>query len=163
VGDLVTWLVGLPLRAIALLVRSLRAPREARRRADQVRFGLAQVLRPDLPPSILNGPLGSRRIWGWTGADLAGVTRLTRSAGCTVNDVFLAALAGGYRQYLLDRWEPLEAMVLRAIVPVSRRVPGQPARPGNLASAMFVELPVDLADPAARLHMVSARTAEQVR
>jgi diacylglycerol O-acyltransferase len=75
--------------------------------------------------------------------------------------VFLAALAGGYRKYLLDRGEPLEAMVLRAIVPVSRRVPGQPARPGNLASAMFVELPVDLADPVARVHMVAARTAEQ--
>lgn len=75
--------------------------------------------------------------------------------------MFLAALAGGYRKYLLDRGEPLEAMVLRAIVPVSRRVPGQPARPGNLASAMFVELPVDLADPVARVHMVAARTAEQ--
>jgi diacylglycerol O-acyltransferase len=78
-----------------------------------------------------------------------------------VNDVFLAALAGGLRRYLLDRGEPLEAMVLRAIVPVSRRLPGQPPRPGNLASAMFVELPVDLPDPAQRLAAVAARTAEQ--
>lgn len=161
VGDLVAWLVLLPLRAVRLVVRSLRAPRQARRRIKQVRFGLAQVLRPDLPPSILTGPLGPRRIWGWTGADLAGVARVTRTAGCTVNDVFLAALAGGYRRYLLDRGERLDAMVLRAIVPVSRRVPGQPKRPGNLASAMFVELPVDLADPAARLYGVAARTAEQ--
>jgi diacylglycerol O-acyltransferase len=75
--------------------------------------------------------------------------------------VFLASLAGGYRRFLLDRGEPLDAMVLRAIVPVSRRVPGQPVRPGNLVSAMFVELPVDLADPAARLRAVAARTAEQ--
>jgi diacylglycerol O-acyltransferase len=161
VGYFVAWLVLLPLRAIRLVLRSLRAPREARHRVKQVRLGLAQVLRPDLPPSILTGPLGTRRIWGWTGADLAGVARVTRTADCTVNDVFLASLAGGYRRFLLDRGEPLDAMVLRAIVPVSRRVPGQPVRPGNLVSAMFVELPVDLADPAARLRAVAARTAEQ--
>jgi diacylglycerol O-acyltransferase len=64
VGDLVAWLVCLPLRVIGLVVRSLRAPHEVRRRADQIRSGLAQLVRPDLPPSILNGPLGSRRIWG---------------------------------------------------------------------------------------------------
>jgi diacylglycerol O-acyltransferase len=160
-ADLVEWLVLLPFRAIRLAMGSLRDPRQARRRVTQVRFGLAQVLRPDLPPSILTGPLGRQRIWGWTRADLAQVTRVAQTAGCTVNDVYLAALAGGYRRYLLDRGERLEAMVLRAIVPVSRRVPGQAVRPGNLVSAMFVELPVDLADPAARLHEVAARTAEQ--
>jgi diacylglycerol O-acyltransferase len=160
-GDLVAWVVLLPFRAIRLLLRSVRAPREARRRVAQVRFGLAQVIRADLPPSVLTGPLSSRRNWGWTGADLAGVVQVSRRAHCTVNDVFLAALAGGFRRYLLDRGEPLDAMVLRAIVPVSRRLPGQPVRPGNLASAMFVDLPVDLADPAGRLATVAARTAEQ--
>lgn len=161
VRDLVTWLVLLPLRGIRLLARSLRAPGQARRRIRQVRFGLTQVLRPDLPPSVLNGPLSPRRIWGWTGAGLAEVLRLTHSADCTVNDVYLAALAGGYRRYLLGRGEPLDTFVLRAIVPVSRRVPGQPWRLGNLASAMFVELPVHLAEPAARLSAVRARTREQ--
>ncbi|MFZ1411345.1 MAG: WS/DGAT domain-containing protein, partial [Micropruina sp.] len=50
---------------------------------------------------------------------------------------------------------------LRAIVPVSSRAPGEAVRPGNLASAMFIELPVDLADPRDRLSAVAARTAEQ--
>ena len=148
VGDLAEWLILLPVRAIRLGLRSLRAPSEARRRVAQVRLGLAQVMRPDLPPSVLTGPLGLRRIWGWTGVDLASVVRATRSAHCTVNDVFLAVLAGGYRRYLLDRGEPLAAMVLRAIVPVSRRTPGQPVRPGNLSSAMFIELPVESGRPA---------------
>ena len=161
VGDAVGWLLHLPLRALRLLVGALRSPRDARRRVAQVRFGLAQVLRPDLPPSVLNGPLGTHRSWGWTAADLEGVRRAARDAGCTVNDVFLAALAGGYRRFLLERGEPLDAMVLRAIVPVSRRVPGQPVRPGNLASAMFVELPVHLGDARARLAAVAASTAEQ--
>jgi diacylglycerol O-acyltransferase len=90
-GDLLAWLVALPLRGIRLVVWSLLAPREARRRVEQLRFGLAQLLRPDLPPSILNGPLSSRRVWGWAGADLADVSGVARTVGCTVNDVFLAA------------------------------------------------------------------------
>lgn len=162
--DLVEWVFVLPVRAIRLLLRSLRHPGEAGHRVRQLRFGLSQVLRPDLPPSVLNGPLSDRRTWGWAGADLAGVTRVARTAGCTVNDVFLAALSGGYRRYLLGRGEPVDRLVLRAIVPVSRRVPGQPGQPGrsaNLSSAMFVELPVALAEPEARLAAVASRTAEQ--
>jgi diacylglycerol O-acyltransferase len=165
--DLVEWALCLPLRATRLLLRSLRHPREARGSVRQLRFGLSQVLRPDLPPSVLTGPLSVQRAWGWTGADLAGVTRLARTAGCTVNDVFLAALSGGYRRYLLGRGESVDDLVLRAIVPVSRRRPGEPGQPGqpgrtgNLSSAMFVDLPVDLAEPAARLAAVAARTAEQ--
>ncbi|TQJ50923.1 WS/DGAT/MGAT family acyltransferase [Phycicoccus sp. SLBN-51] len=119
------------------------------------------MLRPDLPPSVLNGPLSRQRAWSWTGCDLAGVERVAHRQGCTVNDLFLAALSGGYRRYLLERGEALDQMVLRAIVPVSRRVPGQPGWAGNLSSAMFVELPADLADPAARLAAVVERTAAQ--
>lgn len=160
-GDLVTWLALLPFRAGRLLVRAVMAPHEARRRVARVRFGLAQVIRADLPPSILTGPLSSRRFWGWTGADLADVVQVAHWAHGTVNDVFLAALAGGLRRYLLDLGEPLDALAIRAIVPVSRRVPGEPARPGNLASAMFVELPVELVDPVGRLAAVVSRTAQQ--
>lgn len=160
-GDLAGWLLRLPLRAVGLGVRALRAPGAARRRLGQVRFGLAQVMRPDLPPSVLTGPLGPRRIWGWTGTDLAAAERVARDAHCTVNDVFLAALTGGYRRYLLERGEPLAELVLRAIVPVSGRTPGRPVRPGNLSSAMFIELPVGLAEPGERLAAVAARTAEQ--
>jgi diacylglycerol O-acyltransferase len=161
VGDLVKWLLLLPVRAIRLLVRSALHPGVARRRAESVRFGLRQVLVPDLPPSVLTGPLGPQRIWGWTTTDLAPVARAARDADATVNDVYLAALAGGLRRFLLDRGEPVDSIVVRAIVPVSTRGPGQPLSPGNLASAMFVVLPVDAADASARLAAVAARTADQ--
>ncbi|TRY17310.1 DUF1298 domain-containing protein [Tessaracoccus rhinocerotis] len=119
------------------------------------------MMRPDLPPSVLTGPLGARRIWGWTSADLAPVVQAARNADCTVNDMFLAALAGGYRRYLAERGEPLASLVLRAIVPVSRRTARQSVGPGNLSAAIFVELPVDLTEPHHRLTTVSARTADQ--
>lgn len=161
VGDLAEWLVLLPPRVFRLGVRSVRDPRTARRSVALLRAGLAQVIRPDLPPSVLSGPLGSGRNWGWVGADLAPMISLAVDAHCTVNDVFLAALAGGYRRFLHERGEPVEAMVLRVIIPVSRRLPGQPVRPGNMSSAMFIALPVDLASPRDRLAAVAARTAEQ--
>ncbi len=134
---------------------------EARRAIQQVRAGLAAVVRPDLPPSILNGPLGAERLWGWTGIGLAPLADLREASGCTVNDIFLSALTGGLRRYLLERGEPLDELVLRTIVPASaRRWPGSTAAT-NETSAMFVNLPVDVADPAGQLAVVMQRTAEQ--
>jgi diacylglycerol O-acyltransferase len=155
-----TWLLSLPFRLIRLLLRAVLSPGEARRAIQQVRAGLAAVVRPDLPPSILNGPLSGERLWGWTGIDRAPLADLRAATGCTVNDMFLTALTGGLRRYLLDRGEPLEAMVLRTIVPVSGRR-GAGSAPKNETSAMFVNLPVEVADPAEQLAIVMERTAEQ--
>lgn len=160
-GDLLGWLARLPLRAVRFLGRLVVSPSEALSRVRQIRFGLAQVVRPDLPPSVLSGPLGPRRSWGWAEADLGVVARTAKEAGCTVNDVYLAALAGAYRRFLLDRGESLTGTVLRAIVPVGHRTTGSGGRRRNLASAMFVELPVDVPDARARLAAVTARTAAQ--
>jgi diacylglycerol O-acyltransferase len=113
---------------------------------------------------VLAGPLGDARRWGWADADLAEVRRTARAAHCTVNDVYLAALAGAYRRYLTERGDPVDGVVLRAIVPVSSRPPDSVtgrAHVGNLSSAMFVELPVDRPDPASHLPSVAAWTAEQ--
>ncbi|HWS58697.1 MAG TPA: wax ester/triacylglycerol synthase family O-acyltransferase [Actinotalea sp.] len=155
------WLVALPFRALRLLLRSLVAPRAAISAVRRVRHGLAQVVRPDLPPNVLGGPLSGERRWGWLCADAAEVAEVPESTGCTLNDVFLGAVAGGLRRYLLDRGEPLEATVVRVIVPVSGRTAGGPVRPGNLTSAMFLELPVHVADPLERLELVASLTAEQ--
>lgn len=166
--DVVTWLAMLPVRAVRMVVGAVVSPGRARRRLRELRLGLAQVLRPDLPPSVLAGPLGAARRWGWADADLAEVRRTALTAHCTVNDVYLAALAGAYRRYLTERGDPVEGVVLRAIVPVSSGPSSRRSGPvagrapdGNLTSAMFVELPVDVPDPASRLRAVAARTAEQ--
>ena len=167
VGDLLLWLCLLPLRTIRLLLRSALHPRTARRRAAQVRYGLRQVLVPDLPPSILTGPLGAQQGWGWASTELAPLARKAGASGATVNDAYLAALAGGLRRFLLDRGDSVDSIVVRAIVPVSGRLPerhdrtGESVQPGNLASAMFVVLPTDVEDARARLAAVAARTAEQ--
>jgi diacylglycerol O-acyltransferase / wax synthase len=156
-----TWLLALPFRLIRLLLHAVLSPGEARRALHEVRAGLAAVVRPDLPPSVLNGPLSGQRLWGWTGVDLAPMMDIRAATGCTVNDIFLAALTGGLRRYLLERGEPLDTLVLRALVPVARRrKPGSGART-NETSAMFVNLPVEVVDPVGQLNQVMQRTAEQ--
>ena len=161
-ATLVAWLLLLPLRALRLLVRRAAGAR-ARPGAGSSRSGSGwpRCCGPTYRRRCSTARSARAARGGGRVPTSAEVRRVARDAGCTVNDVFLAALAGGYRRYLLDRGEPLDAMVLRAIVPVSRRVPGQPVRAGNLASAMFVELPVHLGDPGSRLAAVAARTAEQ--
>jgi diacylglycerol O-acyltransferase len=157
----VAWLVSLPFRLVRVVLRAVMSPGEARRAIQQLRAGLAAVVRPDLPASILNGPLSGERLWGWTGIDRAPLADLREATGCTVNDIFLTALTGGLRRYLLDRGEPLEALVLRTIVPVSGLRGSGSRATTNETSAMFVNLPVEVADAAGQLSKVMQRTAEQ--
>jgi diacylglycerol O-acyltransferase len=156
-----TWLLSLPFRLIRVLLRAVLSPGEARRAIQQVRAGVSAVVRPDLPPSILNGPLSGERRWGWTGIDLAPLADLRTATGCTVNDIFLSALTGGLRRYLLGRGEPLDELVLRTIVPVSASRGRASAAAPNETSAMFVHLPAEIADPAGQLAAVMQRTAQQ--
>ena len=155
------WLLSLPFRVIRALLRAVLSPGEASGAIQRVRAGLSAVVRPDLPPSILNGPLSGDRLWGWTGIDRASLADLRTATRCTVNDIFLTALTGGLRRYLLERGEPLDGIVLRTIVPVAGRRGAGSTAAANETSAMFVNLPVELADPAEQLSVVMQRTAEQ--
>ncbi len=156
-----TWALWLPFRLIRALLRAVLSPGDARRSMQRVRAGLAAVVRPDLPPSILNGTLSGERLWGWTGIERAALADLRTATGCTVNDIFLTALTGALRRYLLDRGQPLGTIVLRTIVPVAGRSRAGSAATTNETSAMFVNLPVDVPDPAGQLSRVMQRTAEQ--
>jgi WS/DGAT/MGAT family acyltransferase len=76
-----------------------------------------------------------------------------------VNDVLLAAVAGGLRSFMLDRGQ--DPLPLKTMVPVSVREPGEEL--GNRISFMFVELPCDEPDPMRRLldiHLATSRRKE---
>jgi wax ester synthase-like acyl-CoA acyltransferase family protein len=67
--------------------------------------------------------------------------RVAHAHDATVNDVLMAALAGGLRALLMDRGERVDGLVLRAAVPVSlhQEQPGQ-AR-GNRDGMMVAPAP----------------------
>jgi len=153
------WLARLPAeagRAAADAAQALRSPRDVLRSTAIRAYGMAEFGRSAASPtSVLNGPLGPHRRWGWARAELADVKAVKDAAGCTVNDVVLAAIAGGFRHYLLERGEPVDDVLVRSLVPVSIRTEAHRGRLGNQVTAVFADLPVGIADAAGRLEAVA--------
>src|ERR1019366_5936304 len=110
-------------------------------------------------PSSLNGPVGPHRRWSWARAQLSDIKAVRAEFGGTVNDVVLACIAGGFRELLISRGEAVDRVV-RTLVPVSVRSPGEYGIYNNRVSAMFADLPVAIADPLERLAAVSAQMTE---
>ncbi len=67
---------------------------------------------------------------------------IAHPSGATVNDVVLAAIAGGLRELLLSRGEPIGELVLRAMVPVSLHGKQAGHASGNQDGWMVVPLPI---------------------
>jgi diacylglycerol O-acyltransferase / wax synthase len=149
-----------PLIGAEQLVGALRAPRQLTAvLGDTARglVGFAGVVRPS-ESSSLNGPLGPHRRWGWARGRLSDVQLVRRAFGGTVNDVVLAAITHGFRELLESRGEPVDR-VLRTLVPVSVRRPGERGTYNNRVSAVFAELPVGIEDPLARLASIRIQMA----
>lgn len=149
-----------PLAAAERLGGALRAPRELAGLLEDTSRGLigmsGLVRRP--PHSSLNGPLGPHRRWGWARGRLSDVQAVRGALGGTVNDVVLAAITGGFRDLLSARGESVDR-VLRTLVPVSVRRPGERGSYNNRVSAMFAELPVGIDDPDLRLDSIRMQMA----
>jgi diacylglycerol O-acyltransferase / wax synthase len=136
--------------------RAALAPRESGMRTLATARGLVAMrgLARRTPPVSINGPLGTNRRWACARAKLSDVKVVRGVLGGTVNDVVLALVTSGLRALLLARDEPLEGRVLRSLVPVSVRTPGQHGAHDNRVSAMFASLPVGTAEPVQRLDSI---------
>jgi WS/DGAT/MGAT family acyltransferase len=83
-------------------------------------------------------------------ASLADVKAVRAAFGTTVNDVVLAAAAGGLRSYLLAH-DALPAEPLVGSMPVSTRAEHERSTWGNRLAKVYVSLRTDIADPVERL------------
>jgi diacylglycerol O-acyltransferase / wax synthase len=110
--------------------------------------------------SRLRGPASVGRRAAWTRPlDLGQSKATARTLGVSVNDVLLAAVAGGLRSWLLDHGEP--PVDCRVMVPVDlRRGDAVSADLGNRFGIVFVTLPVALAGRPERVAAVRTATAE---
>ncbi len=104
--------------------------------------------------SSLNGPTSPHRRWSWVQADLDEVKQAGRALGGTVNDVILAATTAAFRDLLGSRGELSADTVVRTMVPVSLRSPGEHGQLTNRVSAVLVNLPCGEPDPVRRLQLV---------
>ncbi|HEX6887730.1 MAG TPA: WS/DGAT domain-containing protein [Candidatus Nanopelagicales bacterium] len=89
--------------------------------------------------------------------DLAAVKRAARSRGATVNDLMLAAVAGGIRRYLEARGEPVKDVM--TMIPVNLRPVDEPLPPhlGNKFALVAFMLPVETPGTVDRLDVAHAR------
>jgi WS/DGAT/MGAT family acyltransferase len=111
------------------------------------------------PPSELSGAPAPGRDWRGIHLSLAEVKAAGKAHGATINDVLMSAVAGGFREVILASGDDPSDRVVRAVMPVSLRRPGD-TRSNNQVSMIPVELPVGEADPAKRLGMVVRQTRQ---
>jgi diacylglycerol O-acyltransferase / wax synthase len=147
-----------PYEAVRSARAALRAPRQFARIVEDTTRGLVGMrgLVRRTPPSSLNGPISPHRRWSWARSQLSDVKAIRAALGGTVNDVVLACITNGFRELLLSRGESIDRVV-RTMVPVSVRSPGERGTYNNRVSAMFAELPVGIEDPAERLDSIRAQ------
>ena len=126
----------------------------------------AAAIRP-APRSPFNVAIGPNRTFDLVRVPMADVKEIGTAWGATVNDVVLAATAGGMRRWMVDRGHAVDGLELRALIPVSLRTPGDADSAGNRVSGVIGPLPVFEPDPVARLMrvhegMLTAKRSKQV-
>jgi diacylglycerol O-acyltransferase / wax synthase len=108
----------------------------------------------------LNEPIGGTRRLAAIDVPLDDLKQVKRELGGTVNDVVLAATAGGLRRFFEHRGEGSKVASVRAMVPVSLREASEALALGNRVSSLFVELPVAEPDPLLRYRKTVAAAKE---
>jgi WS/DGAT/MGAT family acyltransferase len=106
---------------------------------------------PDVP---LNVPIGPHRRIFWLQCQLADFKAIKDGLGGTVNDAFLAVVAGGLGKWLRTRGVRTEGLELRGLIPVSIRATDEHHALGNRIAALRGPLPVYAKDPIERLKIV---------
>lgn len=173
----VTGSIGKPGKFVRLQIRTLRAVGEMTRNRGLT--GLAELLRtipnpigaqlaarsrrevdgltalPErtAPATPFNGAITPHRRVALRSVPLGDVKAIKSATGSTVNDVVMAACAGGLRRYLLKH-DSLPDRPLVAMVPVSIRT-GSEADPWtNRVSGIFPVMPTTAEQPLERLRQV---------
>jgi diacylglycerol O-acyltransferase / wax synthase len=151
-------LLGTPLRLARRLEHGIQHPEATLRQLAEAAEGVGEIgwaFANPAPKVPLNVDIGSHRRFVWVRSDLAHMKRVKDALGGTVNDVVLAVVAGGVRDWLHGRGIRTEGLELRAQVPVSIRAEDERGQLGNRLAAMRAPLPVYIADPVRRLHAVT--------
>lgn len=142
-------------------IAAARHPRNVSALVSQSWAMAEMLVRDELsgaPPTSLNGKIGATRRLAAVDVPLEDVKRVKRELGGTVNDVVLAAAAGGLRRLYAARGESVDHV--RAMVPVSVRAASESLALGNRVSSLFVDLAVAEPDPLLRYRKIAAAARE---
>jgi WS/DGAT/MGAT family acyltransferase len=162
VGEAIHWarrIMGEGLRTVREPDRMEYYLNEASGMARELLHSLS--LPPD-PETLFKGRIGARKRVAWAEPlPLEAVKAVSKAAGCTVNDLLIAAVTGSLRSYLRERGEdPGPTDEIRATVPVNLRPLEHAPELGNHFGLVFLSLPIGLSNPLRRLRCISARMQE---
>jgi WS/DGAT/MGAT family acyltransferase len=111
------------------------------------------------PRTSLNRPVGTDRRLAIIRGRLDLTKQIAHVHHAKVNDVVLAAVAGGLRRLLASRGEDVQGLVQRAMVTISHHEERPGEAQGNKPGWMMVPLPLGEPDPVPRLELIAAETA----
>jgi len=165
VGDALLERATAPREIVRGIRAALRGPRAVASRAGEALVAVGALAWAGLraaPPSPFNLRIGPHRRFAWVEGDLDEFKTAKNALGGTVNDVVLAAVAGGLGRYMRRHGHLTDGLELKAMVPVSVRADVERGALGNRVAAMWAPLPVGITDPVQRLLTVS-RAMEGVK
>jgi diacylglycerol O-acyltransferase len=134
-------------------------PEETLRRLGDDLAAIGEAVAPALRPASItpiNVEVGPHRRFDWTEMRVADLKAVKNTLGGTINDVVLAIVSGALRRFFHKRGADPERLEVRAQVPVSVRTQDERGQLGNRVTQMIARLPVNVADPTARLQAVRA-------
>jgi diacylglycerol O-acyltransferase / wax synthase len=125
---------------------------------------LALLLKQARSPRIsFNQPVGRHHRLTLVRADLATVKEVAHAHGGKINDVVLAAVAGGTRRLLSSRGELRPDLSINVSLATSIRRQQDTSSSGNRVGTRVVRIPVDEQDPIRRLDQIVVATTAQRR
>jgi WS/DGAT/MGAT family acyltransferase len=144
----------LPAERARSLRAMVRTPLDLVRRVGGVADALGSEVAVGVHHTSLKRQVGMTRDLQWVTVPLGDVRRTAHQLSVTVNDVVLAAVAGGLRALLVKRGEDVTHLTLQCLVPVSTRSEDEHGALGNRVSAIFAPLPVHEDAPMSRVSLV---------
>ncbi|MFT4569351.1 MAG: diacylglycerol O-acyltransferase [Hyphomicrobiaceae bacterium] len=131
--------------------------------ADQV-MSLVETLSAGFTSTTdtpINVAIGPYRRFDWVNLALEDFRTIHKAFGGSLNDVFLATVAGAVGDFLRRRGEVANAETMfRVMVPVSVRSGDEHGMPGNRVVNFLARLPIDATDPVSRLQRTTEITRE---
>jgi len=113
------------------------------------------ALMPQDSPTRFKGKPGIAKEVAWAAPlSLDDVKTVAKALGASVNDVLLSCVAGALAGYLRDKGDSVDGVMTRALVPVNLRPMEKAYKLGNRFGLVFLDLPIGVENPIARLYAV---------
>ena len=114
------------------------------------------LMSQDSPTRFKGAPNVRKRVAWAEPIPLDEVKAVGKALDASVNDVLLACVAGALREYLVEKGDATEGVMIRALVPVNLRPLEKAYKLGNQFGVVFLELPIGIENPVERLYAVRA-------